>query len=378
MTKKLMLAAVCCLPFSLLAQKGYKIQGKIGTLDAPAKAILSYSQDGQPVKDSVVLHKGSFTFSGTLNSPVQAVILLKHDTISRGRNAGADALYFYIENSTITLAAKDSIEHAVVKGSVTNEEDKDLKAAQKPYRESARIVTAEYNRRTPEERKDSVYLQNARKTMAVTQAGYDSVNRAFIAAHPNSHISLLTFKEVELAYNFNPDTAAVKFARFPASVRESATGKKLAAIIETGKKTQTGVAAMDFTETDTTGKQVKLSDFRGQYVLVDFWASWCTPCRAENPNLLKAYTRFKDKKFTILGVSLDEEKGRRAWLGAVAKDNLPWTQVSELNGFKARSAVLYGVTAIPSNFLIDPNGKIIARNLRGEELEKKLGQLFAL
>jgi peroxiredoxin len=136
--------------------------------------------------------------------------------------------------------------------------------------------------------------------------------------------------------------------------------------------------AMDFMQNDTTGKAVKLSDFRGQYVLVDFWASWCKPCRAENPNLLAAYKKFKDKNFTILGVSLDEERSRRAWLGAVQKDSLPWTQVSDLQGFKSKAAEMYGVTAIPSNFLIDPSGKIIARNLRGEELEKKLETLFSL
>jgi peroxiredoxin len=378
MTKNIILAVACCLPVSLLAQNGFTINGKIGSVDAPAIAYLSYNKDGQNVKDSVVMRKGSFTFTGKLDGPTMAVISLKHDTVTRAKNGRVDALYFYIENSNITVTAKDSVQHGIVKGSTAYDDDKALRVLQKPYRDSAKELMAVYNAKTPEERKDSVYLKSVRKVMATTQAGYDSVNRAFIAAHPNSYISLVTFQEVELAYNFNPDTAAFKFAKLSPDLRASYAGKKVVDVIETARKTMTGVMAMDFTQNDTTGKPVKLSDFRGQYVLVDFWASWCKPCRAENPNLLAAYKKYKDKKFTILGVSLDEEDGRRAWLGAVKKDDLPWTQVSELNGFKSKAAVMYGVSAIPTNFLVDPSGKIIARNLRGPDLEKKLAELFSL
>lgn len=378
MNKKTILAAACCLPLGLMAQKGFTIKGKIGTLDAPAMAYLNYTDDGNKVTDSVMLKKGQFSFSGKLSSPVQAYITLKHDTITRGRYAPQDYLSLFIENSAITVTAKDSVSNAVVKGSATNDDDKKLRAWQRPYKKVADSITAVYMAKTPAQQKDSLFLASLRPRMRWSQENYDSVNRAFIAAYPDSYISLLTFKQVELAYNFNPDTAAVKFAKLPARLRESAAGKKIAAAIETGKKTNTGVVAMDFTEMDTTGAPVKLSDYRGKYVLVDFWASWCKPCRAENPNLLKAYNKFRSKNFTILGVSLDDKDARKAWLHAVKQDGLPWTQVSELNGFKAKSAVLYGVSAIPTNFLIDPSGKIIARNLRGEELEKKLSALFTM
>lgn len=263
-------------------------------------------------------------------------------------------------------------------GSSNDNDEKTLRELQQPYRRIADSVKNVYNAWTPAQRKDTVLTKPLGAIMRSTQAGYNSVNRAFIASHPASYVSLRVFKEVELAYNFNPDTAAAKFAKFPASLRASDMGKQMAAIIETGKKTNTGVIAMDFTQNDTTGKAVKLSDFKGYYVLVDFWASWCKPCRAENPNLLKAYNKFKSKNFTVLGVSLDDEQTRRAWLGAVKQDGLPWTQVSELKGFQSKAAVLYGVSAIPTNFLIDPSGKIIARNLRGEDLDKKLAELFSM
>ncbi|RFM32444.1 TlpA disulfide reductase family protein [Chitinophaga silvisoli] len=369
------LLAACSLPMSLMAQKTFTIHGKTGTLDAPAKAYLSYVDGDTKVLDSTTLKKGRFTFKGTLKSPVHAEITLRHDTAALDPNKYADNLPFYLENSVITITSADSIYNAVVKGSATNDDDKALAALQRPYKKVADSIMAVYYKRSPEERKDSVWLNAIRPIMARNEEGYNAVSRAFIAGHLNSYAALVAFRQFELGYNFNPDTAVAKFAKFPASLKESALGKKYMTIITIGQNTNIGVMAQDFSQNDTTGKEVKLSDFRGKYVLVDFWASWCKPCRAENPNLLKAYNKYKDKNFTILGVSLDEEQTKKAWTGAVQKDGLPWTQVSELKGFEGKAAKLYGVTAIPSNFLIDPSGKIIARNLRGEDLEKKLASL---
>ena len=131
-----------------------------------------------------------------------------------------------------------------------------------------------------------------------------------------------------------------------------------------------GTDALDFTQNDISDKPVTLSSFKGKYVLVDFWASWCRPCRAENPNVVKIYNKFKSKNFTVLGVSLDQQKD--AWLKAIEKDNLTWTHVSDLQQWNNAVAQLYRVQSIPQNFLIDPKGKIVAKDLRGEDLEKKL------
>jgi peroxiredoxin len=136
----------------------------------------------------------------------------------------------------------------------------------------------------------------------------------------------------------------------------------------------TGKQAPELSLPDMNGKEIKLSSFKGKYVLVDFWASWCLPCRQENPNVVQAYNKYKNKNFTILGVSLDKEKDD--WLHAIQKDKLSWTQVSDLREWNSLAVSTFAFTGIPFNVLVDPDGKIIAQSLRGNELEKKLEEVL--
>ena len=158
------------------------------------------------------------------------------------------------------------------------------------------------------------------------------------------------------------------------AAKETRYGREIAKLIASSKIGMEGTQAVDFTQNDTANNPVSLSAFKGKYVLIDFWASWCGPCRHENPAVVAAFNQFKNKNFTILSVSLDQNKDK--WKHAILADNLTWTHVSDLKFWQNEVAQLYRIQSIPANMLIDPTGKIIARNLRGDALYEALGKLL--
>jgi peroxiredoxin len=207
------------------------------------------------------------------------------------------------------------------------------------------------------------------------QAEYHSALKNFILANPNSYLSLLTLSSLG-GPSPDPNEIEPLLNGLSKELRETETARMLKNALENLKATADGAMAPDFEQADTLGHKVRLSSFRGKYVLLDFWASWCAPCRQENPNIVKVYNRFKDKNFTIVGISLDKPGGEFAWLTAIRRDHLAWTQLSDLKFWNNAVAQLYFVQGIPKNFLIDPTGKIIAQDLRGDDLEAKLEEVL--
>ena len=374
---KRILMLVCALPVLGFAQQNYTIQGQVGKLNKPAKAFLRLNSGGNPKIDSVYIKNGKFEFKGTIPSPMEAHLRIIHDDLpfDPAKPAKQDVLPFLIEGTTIKFVSTDSIKNAKISGSPLNAENERVNAMLKPIYDQYDALDAEYKSKSLADQQDPKYIQTLEDRAAIIQQQTIDAKMDFVSKNPKSYMALMAFNST-LPPEFDAVAAEKVFATLDPALQNSILGKEVAARIATVKKTQEGVEAPNFVQPDIDGNPVKLSDYRGKYVLVDFWASWCAPCRRENPNLVKAYARYQKDGFEILGVSMDKAADKAKWLKAIQDDGLTWKQVGDLKGWDNEAGVLYEIKAIPMNFLVDPNGKIIAKDLRGEGLDKKLQELF--
>lgn len=361
--KRLLCIAFLCFPLLAGAQYKGTIEGRIGKASGQ-KVILSYSVNGSMIRDSTYLQQGRFRFQVHFEEFNLMTLRLEHS--KSDKSVVADTKSCFLEPGLLKIESEDSVanariitgdmnkEYLVFKHFVGLEEMQKLSKAEK-------LTKDEAQQKMLQERRNAIFGQLPNK--------YE----AYVGAHPASYFSLL-------ALNFMTsgtlNTAKIEplFDKLAPSLKESKEGKELRQQIEATKAIKVGTLAPDFTQADASGKPVRLSDFRGKYALLDFWASWCGPCRKDNPNIVKAYQKYKDKGFTVIGVSLDHSK--EAWLKAIANDGLTWTNLSDLKYLKNEVALLYAVRAVPQNYLIDQNGYIIATQLHGEDLDKKLAEIL--
>lgn len=386
--KKFLFAIAAFLPAIAFAQNAqpFTIKSKFTNINGPAKAYLVYYLGANNVTDSATIVNGEFKFDGVVMDPVNASLFIDHKNLGfakyieqnfpdGGPSKSADGLSFFLEKGNINIAGKDSMATADVVGSPTNDDNKALKSQLKVIIDKAKVIAQEAQKAPAEQQRSAAFQNTMQGKYKTLQAEQKNVLKNFIGTHPASYISLLALSSVS---GPSPDVAEVEplYNQLSADIKNSEGGKQLKMSIDALKLTSIGAVAPDFSQNDVNGKPVQLSSFKGKYVLVDFWASWCGPCRQENPNVVKLFNKYKGKGFTVLGVSLDKPDGKAAWLAAIKSDGLTWTQVSDLKGWSNLAAGLYGVRSIPQNFLIDPQGKIVAKDLRGDDLDSALEKLL--
>ena len=364
------------LPLAATAQKPkqMKLKGNL-KLSKPVEWVyVMYRTTENTVTDSLQTANGTFTYKSKIAEPVLATIRVKYVQQAGDARPKTESIPLFLEPGTISITAMDSLKNHTVKGSDAHRDYLEITSHQKEYSTQLNRLYDEWSRHGKEKNKEAQAVVEARID-SIDKAMKEAVFHSFVSRKPHSPVALYAVKQYS-GYDIDADKVEPLFETLPARTRQWPSALAFREQIETAKKTGIGKFAMDFTQNDTLGIPVSLSQFRGKYVLVDFWASWCGPCRAENPNVVKVFNQFREKGFTVLGVSLDRPNAKDKWLKAIHDDGLAWTQVSDLKFWDNEVAKLYGIRAIPQNFLIDPEGKIIAKNLRGPELEQFVAKTF--
>jgi len=374
--KKIFLLLLLCPLFTLASGPGktLKLKGEVKTAKKLDWVYLNYRNADSNITDSVKADKGEFKFELNLEEPVFATLSFKFEKTDETAKPDIERMRVFLEPGKIDIDIKDSVKAATVEGSKAHSAYEALGKLLKPYDDQMSELNDQYRQFYNDKNEEGMKGLQA-KAGKISDEKNEKVYRVYLKDNPGSPVALYVLNTYA-GYDMDPAMVEPLYQSLPASTRQLPSGIAFKEKIETAKKTAVGVMAMDFTQNDTLGLPVSLSSLKGKYVLVDFWASWCGPCRAENPNLVKAFDKYNNKNFTVLGVSLDQPGKQKAWMDAIHKDGLWWTQVSDLKFWDNAVAKQYGIRAIPQNFLLDPSGKIIDKNIKGEELNTKLKELL--
>ncbi|WP_442591238.1 redoxin domain-containing protein [Pedobacter sp. AW31-3R] len=360
MKKLIILTAAILFAVTLHAQTSYTIKGQIPAAHKAMRVVMSYPPDDKGGKynaDTANITNGKFEYKGVIGRPQLAELnlILPKPAAGAGRRNESDegggmknVALFYLDGKVDI--AFDTAGMATVAGGGQE---------QSGWKGYEQMVMAK-----------NKALNGAPASMEF----FEEVVTDYVKANPDLYVSV-DLMDMFTQSSIQPKLIEPMYNSLSKRMQNSEKVLGWKPKLDEAKLAVSGkVTAPAFTLNDTEGKAISLASYRGGYVLVDFWASWCVPCRAENPNVLAAYEKYKDKNFQILGVSLDEKKD--LWLKAIAEDKLPWKQVCDFKAAESEVTKSYNISSIPANVLIDPNGKIVAKDLRGKDLHDKLAELI--
>lgn len=328
---------------------------------------LNHKWDDKSFVDSTKVTDGKFKFAGKSPEPNMYWLTFTNNPTVQPN------IIFYVDPGKTTISMNvDSLQNLTIKGGQNHADYEEYKIMMLNFSLKQQEIISQYN---------AARSSNDMTTMQAKQAEFEQLSQGvkdglknFVKTHPKSAVSGFIIYSEYANPNFSMKEVEEVVGLLDKSVLDTKFGKLAQERLNTMRGTTIGYTATNFTQNTPEGKPIKLSDYKGKVVLVDFWASWCGPCRAENPNVVAAYQKYKGKGFTVLGVSFDQNKER--WLEAIQKDQLTWDHVSDLKGWGNEVGRIYNITSIPQNLLIDKDGKILDKNLRGPALEEKLQELF--